>query len=159
VNYGRHRWFDGKAGRIESLIDDIIISFERMLAAHDAKAEEELQRAARRQVLEARRELGRRRKEREERREKFLERLAADRAEMRRLREWYNDLSADRGLAEAGAEVERLLQWLARRIESLEVRWRSEALNKRLVDEQLFPDPDPLADPVGEPPPRNVLGF
>jgi hypothetical protein len=117
------------------------------------KAYDEKERAERlqREHLAHRRDLAEKRAAREEARLEFLRSIAADRREVEDLKLTIDAVPRSDSQKH---EYECMLIWATARLAALQERTSVESLQQALIDQSLFPEPDDLHDPEGEPPPK-----
>ncbi|WP_156384816.1 MULTISPECIES: hypothetical protein [unclassified Rhizobium] len=151
VNGLRQSWSDGKLQRIETILDAFIDNLDVILAARaeNARIHEEAER--RREELRRRRELATLRTEREENRLKFLRWVADTRIEIDELRKTIKAATGDEIYLE---ENKRMITWAQKRLGDLEALTTSASIQAEIRRQNLFPDPDDLFDPEGDPPPK-----
>lgn len=147
----RKSWSDGKSQRVETSLSDFVSGMKLVMAANaeDRRIREETER--RRQALRRRRELATQREEREGKRLSHLGWIAKTRAEIDELRTTINAVPKAENLPD---EYGRMLKWAEQRLSTLEAKTTVEAIQANLIEQNLFPDPDNLLDPEGDPPPR-----
>ncbi|MBB5701697.1 hypothetical protein FHS76_001559 [Ochrobactrum daejeonense] len=133
---------------LESIADGILyhVHFDR------ARREEREADERRRKHLAYRRDLQEKRQQREIARQEFLQSLADDQREAIELRKTID--GASKLLSEAGPEYRGMIDWARLRLQVLESRNELEVLSGMLKEQNLFPDPDDLFDPEGDPPPK-----
>ncbi|NMG39863.1 hypothetical protein GRZ55_11475 [Chelativorans sp. ZYF759] len=145
----RKNWVDEDEKKVEHRIEQIVENYRIHLAVQKEQDEIDRVERERKQHLAFRRELAVKRKFREEARHRFLTSLANDRREV-------EDLRATIGLVPQGEdgmpEYERMLGWARERLALLIQRTTAAAVQRALLDQNLFPEPDDLHDPEGEPP-------
>jgi hypothetical protein len=100
--------------------------------------------------LSRRRQLANARRERDSARRDLLIRLIRARQRAGLLRGW---ISAYEGTAESNSPLERMVAWSRPQLDELDAFTDPARLSALLVDRNLFPEPDKLIDPLGEPPP------
>lgn len=148
----RRRWSDGRTQSLESMLESIADGILYHVHFDRARREEREADERRRQHLAYRRDLQERRLKRETKRQEFLQRLADDQREAIELRKTIE--GASKLLLEAGPEYRSMIDWARRRLQILESRNELEVLSGMLKEQNLFPEPDDLFDPEGEPPPK-----
>jgi len=148
----RKKWSDGKQQTFETMLQAIADGIIFHLAHEKARREEKQEEDRRRAHLAQRRDLHAKRQDREARRVSFLTDLAEYQREASHLKEIIE--SAKKLSAPAPAEYERMLDWARRRLAHLEAQNETANLTARIRSEQLFPEPDDLFDPEGDPPPK-----
>lgn len=148
----KKNWIDKDEKLVEESVPQIAESFRLLLVAQ--KAEDDVRRAEeqRRAELARRRDLAKKRVEREDARLKFLAGIADARREAEDLRRTI-DLVPE-GDLDAQPDLALMLQWARRRLVMLDENTLPQAIQSRLVEHNLFADPDDLYDPEGEPPPQ-----
>ncbi|WP_139210444.1 hypothetical protein [Phyllobacterium sp. OV277] len=147
----RKNWVDEDDKKIEDCVDAIVKSYRINLTVqkeHDDRKREE---ARIRQHMAHRRGLAEQRKKREELRLEFLTSVARTRHEVHELKQTIGAIPD----TDAGApDYSRMIKWAMERLSALEKQTAVERLQESLVEKDLFPEPDNLADPEGEPPPK-----
>ena len=151
ANGTRKTWSDGKRQRLESMIPDVSSGFVLILDVLATRREERAREEIARAQMAERQRLARARRDREEKRRAALSEIISLRKEAMEIREWIQSLPADHG-GEASAEFQRMMIWARDRLVDLKARSGYEAAQKFAVTEGLFPETDPLHDPLGEPP-------
>ncbi len=148
----RKKWSDGKQQTFETMLQDIAEGIIFHLAHEKARREEKQDEDRRRAHLAHRRDLHARRQDREAKRVSFLADLAEYQREASQLKAVIE--SAMKLSAPLPAEYERMLDWAKGRLAHLEAQNNTANLTARITSEQLFPEPDGLFDPEGDPPPK-----
>lgn len=148
----RKRWSDGRTQSLESMLESIADGILYHVHFDRARREEREADERRRKHLAHRRDLQERRLKRETKRQEFLQGLADDQREAIELRKTIE--GASKLLSEAGTEYRSMIDWARRRLQTLESRNEPEVLSGMLKEQNLFPEPDDLFDPEGEPPPK-----
>lgn len=151
ANEARKTWSDGKRQRLESMIPDVSSGFVLILDVLALRREERAREEISRAQMAERQRLARARRDREEKRRAALSEIISLRKEALEIREWIQSLPADHG-GEDSTEFQRMMIWARERLVDLEARSGYEAAQKFAVTEGLFPETDPLHDPLGEPP-------
>lgn len=151
ANGARKRWGDGKHQTLESMLDTMADGILFHLAFEKARREEREADERRRNHLAHRRELHKRRQEREVSRSTFLHQLAEYQREAADLRATI--AGASELLPQAAPEYLRMIVWAQERLVHLDAQNRLDVLASNLREQNLFPEPDDLYDPEGEPPP------
>ncbi|MFD9897495.1 hypothetical protein [Mesorhizobium sp. NPDC059025] len=100
------------------------------------------------QHLSERRALAKRRKEREAARDAFIVEMASA---QRKIDEFKSGLALLLASPSASPEYTRLVSWAKERVMQLQ-QAQAEAVAARLAEKRLFPEPDELYDPEGDPP-------
>lgn len=145
----KKNWVDTDSKKIEISISQIVESYRINLDVQKAYDEKERAERLQREHLAHRRHLAEKRAAREEARLGFLHAIANDRREVE-----YLKLTIDavpRSDSERH-EYERMLIWATARLAVLKERTSVDSLQQALIDQNLFPEPDDLYDPEGEPP-------
>ena len=151
----RKQWKDGRSQTLESMLDNIADGVLFHLSYEKARRERREEEARRRAHLAHRRQLQKQRGEREEARKVFLDNLAEFQRESAQLRA----VIAGAAIFQSDAEPEyvRMIRWAEGRLAYLESQNTLDVLTAKLREKNLFPDPDELHDPEGDPsPPRSV---
>ncbi len=146
----RRKWADGKTQTVESLLDDIVIGIEALLAARKAAREEREERQRVWEELSRRRDLARQRNEREGKRLTYIRSVMDLGDEADRLRRWLDRPEVKTG--GAGTDYASLVAWVKQRVSNLEATLDPSHIDDDLKAKKLFPEVDDLADPLGEPP-------
>lgn len=143
----RKSWRDTHNQSLESLFHDIAAGIEACLIAQAARREEREQRWKREQDEAAARARAEKRLAREQQRASFLANLLALEAEAIRLEAWLaRALPADA----ASEPWPSFRAWAQARLERIRIQSEPEQVNASLASQSdLFPDPDPLAEPAG----------
>lgn len=145
----RRSWGDGKQQRLEDLVPQIVDGIDAQLVAARHRRDEHERWRREYEELERRRGLYRARKAREQKRLEFLKSLLDAQSELARL----DELRRSFGPCPSDAEdFRRFDAWLQARAHALENRLGATALQDEAKRLELFPDPDPLHDPIGDPP-------
>ncbi|MFB9980915.1 hypothetical protein ACFSQQ_22670 [Mesorhizobium kowhaii] len=154
----RKRWNDGKHQNLESMLEPIADGILFHLAFEKARREEREAEERRRKHMAQRRELHKKRQEREANRLSFLRQLAEHQKEAVDLR---NTIAkAAEFVSQASSEYLRMIAWAEQRLAHLEAQNQLEVLTSNLREQDLFPEPDDLYDPEGDPaPPRNAWSY
>ena len=147
----RKRWSDGKQQNLEGMLEGLADGVLFHLSFEKARREEREADERRRKHLAHRRELHKQRQAREEKRLLFLRQLADDRREADDLRTTIDH--ASKLMAQDSPEYRRMITWAEQRLSKLEVQNQLDTLTSNLRDQDLFPEPDELYDPEGDPPP------
>lgn len=151
-NFGlRKSWSDGKSQTVERCLLDFVVGMKTIIAAIGEEKRKAAERARNREEMQHRRELARLRSERENKRSTFLEEIAASR---RKVADMQLTIDAIPKAGHLPAEYERMIGWAKKRLAELEAQTTIEAIQGVLVGNELFPEPDSLFDPEGEPPPK-----
>ena len=151
----RRTWADGRIQRIERLVDDVATGIEAILTARRLNREEQERKEREYQERARRHALARQRREREDKRLAFLKNLIKLQREVDALEAWLARQPPAGGPPTDGNA--RLREWAAKRLDALRVRLRPEGISAALDAEKLFPDPDDLHDPLGDP--KDRLGW
>ena len=144
----RRTWADGRTQRLDRMVEDVVTGLEAVLAARRLQREEREERERRYQERARRHALARQRAEREKKREAFLDQLMELRREVDALEDWLARAGPTSELAGSHA---RLIGWATARIETLRQRLEPGQIRAALDAEKLFPEPDELHDPLGDP--------
>ncbi|TPK66915.1 hypothetical protein FJ930_23520 [Mesorhizobium sp. B2-4-15] len=154
----RKRWKDGKHQSLESMLDPIADGILFHLAFEKARREEREAEERRRKHMAHRRELYKKRQERETNRLNFLRQLAEYQKEATDLRATI--AKATEFLPQASSEYLRMIEWAQQRLAHIEAQNQIEVLTSNLQQQNLFPEPDDLYDPEGDPaPPKNPWSY
>ncbi|WP_312808739.1 hypothetical protein [Agrobacterium cavarae] len=140
----RQSWSDGKTKTVESMADDIIVGLRLIIAANAEDSRIRQENELRRQALHEQSVRRKKREEREGKRTEFFEFIERDR---RQLAEWRGTLRALPSADEMPQEYAAMILWAEQRISHLEKSLSVESIQQALVDKNLFPSPDDLADP------------
>jgi hypothetical protein len=147
----RKSWVDTEARKIETELTKVIESYRINIILQAEKDRKQREVDERRHHLAQRRELVQKRAKREEDRLAYLQWIADARREA-------NDLRATIALVpqtqSPTGDYERMMEWARVRLEMLEAQTTVGRIQSDLEERQLYPDPDPLHDPEGEPPPK-----
>jgi hypothetical protein len=144
----RRTWADGRTQRLERMVEDVATGLEAILAARRLQREEREERERRYQESARRHALARQRAEREKKREAFLEQLMELQRDAEELASW---LAQRVPTTELEGSHARLIAWATARLEALRQRLVPSQITAALDAEKLFPEPDELHDPLGEP--------
>jgi hypothetical protein len=74
------------------------------------------------------------------------------------LRKWIGAYGRPTG-EHSHSELRRMREWTEAQLKELDLFLEPERISMVLRARELFPEVDPLDDPLGEPPARRVLGF
>ncbi|MES0138617.1 hypothetical protein NKJ88_27225 [Mesorhizobium sp. M0016] len=153
----RKRWNDGKHQSLEATLEPMADGILFHLAFEKARREEREAEERRRRHLANRRELHKKRQEREANRLSFL-RWLAEQKEAADLRTTI--AKASEFLPEASSEYLGMTAWAEQRLAHLEAQNELDVLTSNLREQNLFPDPDDLHDPEGDPaPPKSPWSY
>lgn len=130
------------------MVEDVATGLEAILATRRLQREEREERERRYQERARRHALARERAEREKKREAFLDQLMELRREVDALEAW---LARNGPTSELAGSHARLIAWATVRLETLRQRLEPDQISAALDVEKLFPEPDELHDPLGEP--------
>jgi hypothetical protein len=156
-NGARKRWSDGKHQTLESMLEAVADGTLFHLAYEKARREEREADERRRAHMAHRRDLHKKRQEREASRLSFLHQLAEYQRESADLRSTITN--ASELLPHAAPEYHRMITWAEQRLAHLEAQNELDVLASNLRQQNLFPEPDDLHDPEGDPPaPRHTWG-
>jgi len=147
----RKSWSDGKSQTVERCVGDFVAGMRTIIVAkaEQKRVAEERERA--RQAMWRRRELARLRGEREDKRSVYLEEIAAARRKVVDLQTTIDAIPQSDNLP---ADYARMIGWAKERLAELEARTTVETIQATLQEKNLFPEPDELLDPQGDPPPK-----
>lgn len=150
----RRNWADGRTQRLENLVPSVIDGIEVLLAARKAAREDREERAKRQGELQRRHDLARARSKREEARLRFADEVVKLTREAEALRGWLAQGHLTDEIPTDG-QVARFRAWMQDRLRTVESKLDPAAVERALVEEKLFPNPDDdeLHDPLGDPPP------
>ncbi|MEJ0025943.1 MAG: hypothetical protein WDN01_07940 [Rhizomicrobium sp.] len=148
----RRSWGDGRTQTVESLLENIAVGIDTLLAARKAKREEREEWRRQQRELDRRRAMAEEREEREGRRIDYLRELLDLHGETNRLRAWLVDI----GRPDIGKydDLARMIDWARARLSQLEAAAEADGIDQDLHVEALFPHIDELHDPLGDPPPE-----
>lgn len=144
----RRTWADGRTQRLDRMVEDVATGLEAILATRRLQREEREERERRYQERARRHALARERAEREKKREAFLDQLMELRREVDALEAWLARTGPTSGPVGSHA---RLIAWATARLETLRQRLEPDQISAALDADKLFPEPDELHDPLGEP--------
>jgi hypothetical protein len=144
----RRTWADGRTQRLDRMVEDVATGLEAILATRRLQREEREERERRYQERARRHALARQRAEREKKREAFLDQLMELRREVDALEAW---LARTGPTSELTGSHARLVGWATARLETLRQRLDPSQISAALDANKLFPEPDELHDPLGEP--------
>lgn len=146
----RKSWQEGTVQRLDNLWPGIVDTLEAHFLARQLQAQKAELARREREILEQRRQLSEQRKKRESDRHEFLTKALDQTAEAARLRSFLSQQDTDN----AEPEVQRFLEWAQARLQQIEADLSPSGMLANLNTSALFPEPDPLYDPLGEPPPK-----
>jgi hypothetical protein len=132
----RRRWADGQKQTVESLLKDIVIGIEALLAVRKAQREEHEERNRQWQEEERRRELERKRAELEDRRKTFLLSVLDLFSEIDRIERWLSGTTAIS--SSSHSNYRRLIDWSNRRLADLMATISPENVEDNLMQNGLF---------------------
>jgi len=147
----RRTWADGKTQTVESLLDDIVVGLQTLLAVRKAQREENEERSRQWEEQARRRALAQQRSKREEKRIAYLGSILALQDEAHRLNQWLACLN-EASEPVPGDNLDRMIRWARQRLKTLEGTLAPENIDRDLQKKELFPEVDELHDPEGEPP-------
>jgi hypothetical protein len=150
----RKTWGDVKIQRVERMLPDMVAGIELVLTAERVRREEREERERRWAELQSRRLMAKARAEREEKRTEYLGRILRMKKEAEEIRSWLDSLAREDRPA-ANTDIERMIAWTRERLAHLELKSSLGAVVAALEGKTLFPEPDDLHDPLGEPPPQS----
>ncbi|MDX0921837.1 hypothetical protein GOE04_11725 [Sinorhizobium medicae] len=147
----RKSWSDGRSQAVEGCLEAFVAAMRTIIVAEaeERRVTQEKERA--RQAMRRRRELARLRAEREDKRSAYLDEIAAARRKVADLQTTIETIPQADNLP---ADYARMIGWAKERLAELEARTTVEAIQATLQEENLFPEPDELLDPQGDPPPK-----
>lgn len=143
----RRTWSDGKIQTLEALLPAIVSGFDVFLIRAKAQREEREERSRQYDEMQRRRALFRQRGEREKRRTERISSLVATLDEIDALERLLSRLDAA-----PDTQTSRLLAYARDRLATMHAHVSPDGLEAELRADGLFPDPDPLHDPLGDPP-------
>ncbi|WP_085032286.1 hypothetical protein [Ensifer aridi] len=145
----RKSWSDGRSQTVESCLEAFVAGMRTIIVAEaeERRVAQEKERA--RQAMRRRRELAHLRAQREDNRSVYLEEIAAAR---RKAVDLKTTIDAIPRSEKFPAEYGRMIAWARERLAELEAKTTVEAIQAALEAENLFPEPDNLFDPEGDPP-------
>lgn len=144
----RHSWNDGKRQQLEDFVVDIAEGLEAQLFATRQQREEREHQRQRFREMEQRRRLFRERQAREIRRVEYLDGLLGVKGQLEKIDAFLERLGEPEDPASPAAEFSI---WLRARRTILERRLSWLSVEQELEGAGLFPMPDPLWDPLGDP--------
>lgn len=144
-------WSDTDTRKIEQSLPKIIESFRINFVAERDREEERRREEEHRARMARRREMSSLRAKRETDRLEFLRWIADARREVDDLRATISAVPQEGNLP---SEYERMIDWAKIRLTRLEAETAVEKIQAILVEKMLYPDPDNLFDPEGDPPPK-----
>ncbi|NKJ90568.1 hypothetical protein GFM14_02920 [Rhizobium leguminosarum bv. viciae] len=147
----RKSWSDGKSQTVEGSLADFVDGVSLIFAAKAEDARIAAEKDRRRNALRHRRELAEKRAKREEQRLAYLQSVAGIRREVADLRATIDAVPKADHLP---PEYRRMIEWAEGRVRELEARTTVEQIQLILISEALYPFPDDLHDPEGDPPPK-----
>lgn len=146
---GKRNWSFAPDEDLSAKVEEIAECFRLNLAVKRAHDQREQRQKAHLQHLADRRALAKKRREREVEREAFVAEVANAQRKIDELRSAISTLEASQ---DPSPEYARMVSWAKSRMVELERSARMEALTANLIEMKLFPEPDELYDPEGEPP-------
>ncbi|MDC9834323.1 hypothetical protein [Rhizobium binxianense] len=147
----RKSWSDGKSQTVEGSLASFIDGVSLIFAAKAEDARIAAEKDCRRNALRHRRELAEKRAKREEQRLAYLRSVAGIRREIADLRATIDAVPKADHLP---PEYRRMIEWAEGRVRELEAQTTVEQIQLSLISEALYPSPDNLHDPEGDPPPK-----
>ncbi|WP_129421637.1 hypothetical protein [Rhizobium leguminosarum] len=147
----RKSWSDGKSQTVEGSLADFVDGVRLILTANADADRIAAEKDRRRNALRHRRELAEKRSKREEQRLAYLQSVAGIRREVADLRATIDAVPKADHLP---PEYRRMIEWAEGRVRELEARTTVEQIQSNLISEALYPFPDDLHDPEGDPPPK-----
>lgn len=146
--YGvRKSWGDGKTQTLETVLPDIIAGLKVMLATRAAERERRAGEARRQAEWARRRDLASKRQAREKRRFEYIDRFLSRHDEVARLRK----LAALLPRTGSSDDIERLSAWVYAHLAEVEAKLTDASIQSEIQAQELFPESDPLLDPLGDP--------
>ena len=144
----RKTWSDSKRQSLEAMLHEIAAGLDACLLAHKALREEREARWRRQEEAAAREARAKARHARDTKRARFLSEVIAGEDEARRLEAW---LARAPPLDAAPQPWPDLIAWAHKRLAALHAQADPDTVIALLADSHadLFPDPDPLAEPAG----------
>lgn len=147
----RKSWSDGKTQTVERCLVDFVVGMRTIISARAEEDRKTAEQERIRQAMRRRRELAHLRSEREDKRSAYLEEIALAR---RKVADLQTTIAVIPQTEEIPPEYGRMISWARERLAELEARTTIEAIQEALREQNLFPEPDELFDPEGEPPPK-----
>lgn len=144
----RKTWSDSKRQSLEAMLHEVAAGLDACLLAHKALREEREARWRRQEEAAAREARAQARQARDAKRAQFLSALIAGEDEARRLEAW---LARAPAAYAAPQPWPNLIAWAHKRLAALHAQADPDTVIALLSDSHpdLFPDPDPLAEPAG----------
>lgn len=147
----RKSWSDGRTQRVEGILQDFVDGVRLIITTKAEEDRIQAEKNRRRDILRHRRELAAKRATREVKRLEFLKAIADARREV-------SDLKATIGAipraSDLSPEYQKMIEWAELRLEALEAKTAVQQIHADIVALALFPEPDELHDPEGDPPPQ-----
>lgn len=143
-------WVDREIRKIEHNLEEIVETFRINHLLEKEQGEAKLREEARRELLFRRRKLKALRDEREKNRLTFLQSVADARKKAAELR---NALAIFPQGADLPPDYQRMMLWATNKVREIENLTAVEEIQELLVYNKLYPDPDELFDPEGDPNP------
>lgn len=143
----RRTWSDGKTQTLEALLPAIVSGFDVFLIRAKAQREDREERSRQYEEMQRRRALFRQRGEREKKRTERIAALITTFDEIDALQRLISRLDAA-----PDTQSSRLLAYTRDRLATMQALVSADGLEAKLTADGLFPDPDPLHDPLGDPP-------
>src|SRR3954464_13888773 len=107
----RHAWKDGKAKRLEEVLNDVVVGLIEAALQKKAQREKQERERLKREELEGRREAARQRERQERAKVRRLERLREATNEHQHLRDFVTHLHRVVGTIDPDTELGRWLSW------------------------------------------------
>lgn len=144
----RKTWSDSKRQTLEEMLHEIAAGLDACLLAHKALREEREARWRRQEEAAAREARAQARRARDAKRAQFLSALIAGEDEARRLEAWLARAPPPQAAPQPWPD---LIAWAHKRLAALHAQASPGTVIALLADSHadLFPDPDPLAEPAG----------
>ncbi|WP_158704423.1 hypothetical protein [Rhizobium sp. NXC24] len=144
-------WADSDTRKIEQSLPKIVESFRINFVAEKERDEKRRREEELRAHTARRRQLASLREKREGERLEFLRWIADARREVDDLQETIAKVPKTGDLP---PDYQRMISWAETRLAALEAETSAERIQATLVERKLYPEPDDLFDPEGDPPPK-----
>ena len=139
----RQSWSDGKTQTVESMASEIVVGLRLIIAANAEDERIRQENELRRQALHEQSVRRKKRQEREVKRTEFFEVIERD---QRQLAGWRATLKALPVGDQMPQEYASMIKWAEEQVAALETSLTVESIQNALVEKDLFPSPDHLAD-------------
>lgn len=149
VGEGKRVWIDADHKKVEDSLPQIVERLHSGWESANAENERRLAAEKRRAHLTRRRELASQRDIREKQRSSYFRSIEDAKREAKEIRSAIEDIVLG---DTQRPETLRMVEWAKARLARLEEELTAEGIQSYLVEHGLFPDPDPLHDPEGDPP-------